>query len=328
MTDYGEGIDDHAGIDPASSHTGQSGYWTSLGEPPMFSGKATDDVDDWLRHYKMNGEEKLGEAGGVEENANDSAVQVPRPQHGGKAMWFLPAAGDYLVSDDNIQQCDCNYSGIYDPDFHEYYDYDYNDYYDYYDYYDHDYYDNYDHHYTAINITTQLSEFVTDIGKSGSLKWAQEKLWSNNVYHWGVMNIYHVLLVQDPDIVEKSLEALKEAAQFSQPSPVKRVASYTFLGVFGHSFVNACETIGLYSKSLFSPDMIVVLGHLSFQENKFKGFSYYCFMLAPNQIALAQWIAYGKEAKLRMASLPDRQHLTGTGRLLPELHTFELCHHH
>ncbi|XP_072145896.1 uncharacterized protein [Dermacentor andersoni] len=55
----------------------------------------------------------------------------------------------------------------------------------------------------------QLGDFVTDIGKSDSLKWAQEKLWANNVYHWGVMNIYHVLYFQDPDIVKKALEALK-----------------------------------------------------------------------------------------------------------------------
>ncbi|XP_072140200.1 uncharacterized protein [Dermacentor andersoni] len=128
----------------------------------------------------------------------------------------------------------------------------------------------------------KLGEFVTDIGKSDSLKWAQEKLWANNVYHWGVMNIYHVLLFQDPDIVKKALEALKAAAQFSQPSSVKRVASYTFLGVYALWHLKPCENIGLHSKSVFSPDMIVLLGHFSYQENKFKGFSYKCYVFAPN----------------------------------------------
>lgn len=94
----------------------------------------------------------------------------------------------------------------------------------------------------------QLGEFVADIRKSDSLKWAQEKLWSNNVYNWGVMNVYEVLIEQDPDILKKSFEALKEAAQFSQASPVKTVASYTFLGVYGHRSLKSCENIGLYSR--------------------------------------------------------------------------------
>ncbi|XP_054930872.1 uncharacterized protein [Dermacentor andersoni] len=128
----------------------------------------------------------------------------------------------------------------------------------------------------------QLGEFVTDIGKSDSLKWAQKKLWANNVYHWGVMNIYHVLFFQDPDIVKKALEALKAAAQFSQPSSVKRVASYTFLGVHALWHLKPCENIGLHTKSVFSPDMIVLLGHFSYQENKFKGFAYTCYVFVPN----------------------------------------------
>nr|XP_054930873.1 uncharacterized protein LOC129386734 [Dermacentor andersoni]XP_054930874.1 uncharacterized protein LOC129386734 [Dermacentor andersoni] len=128
----------------------------------------------------------------------------------------------------------------------------------------------------------KLGEFVTDIEKSDSLKWAQEKLWANNVYHWGVMNIYHVLFFQDPDIVKKALEALKAAAQFSQPSSEKGVASHTFLGVYARWDLKPCENIGLHTKSVFSPDMIVVLGHFSYQENKFKGFFYTCFVFSPN----------------------------------------------
>ncbi|XP_054930869.2 uncharacterized protein [Dermacentor andersoni] len=138
----------------------------------------------------------------------------------------------------------------------------------------------------------QLGEFVTDIGKSDSLKWAQEKLWANNVYHWGVMNIYHILLFQNPDIVKKALEALKAAAQFSQPSAVKRVASYTFLGVYAVWDLKPCENIGLHTKSVFSPDMIVVLGHLSYQENKFKGFAYQCYVFAPNLLNLDASLLY------------------------------------
>ncbi|XP_072140129.1 uncharacterized protein [Dermacentor andersoni] len=128
----------------------------------------------------------------------------------------------------------------------------------------------------------KLGEFVTDIEKSDSLKWAQEKLWANNVYHWGVMNIYHVLFFQDPDIVKKALEALKAAAQFSQLSSEKGVASHTFLGVYARWDLKPCENIGLHTKSVFSPDMIVVLGHFSYQENKFKGFFYNCFVFSPN----------------------------------------------
>ncbi|XP_065303460.1 uncharacterized protein [Dermacentor albipictus] len=139
-----------------------------------------------------------------------------------------------------------------------------------------------------------LAEFVDDIGKSDSLKWAQEKLWANNVYHWGVMNVYHVLVFQHPDIVKKALEALKAVAHFSQPSSVKRVASYTFLGVYVLPYLKPCENIGLHTKSVFSPDMIVVLGHLSYQENKFKGFAYYCYVLAPNLLTLDQHIVYSR----------------------------------
>ncbi|XP_075559911.1 uncharacterized protein LOC142591469 [Dermacentor variabilis] len=39
--------------------------------------------------------------------------------------------------------------------------------------------------------------------------WASQNLWSNNIYHWGVMNIHQVYLQSRPALLEEALEALK-----------------------------------------------------------------------------------------------------------------------
>ncbi|XP_075559910.1 uncharacterized protein LOC142591468 [Dermacentor variabilis] len=109
--------------------------------------------------------------------------------------------------------------------------------------------------------------------------WASQSLWNNNIYHWGVMNIHQVYLQSRPALLKEALEALKEAAEFSQPSPTKRVASYTFLG-FYTPLPSGCDLMGQEAASVFMPDAIVVLGHISFQENKIP--SLRCVLLPPN----------------------------------------------
>ncbi|XP_070379584.1 uncharacterized protein [Dermacentor albipictus] len=109
--------------------------------------------------------------------------------------------------------------------------------------------------------------------------WASQSLWNNNIYHWGIMNLHQVYLQSRPALLKEALEALKEAAQFSLPSPTKRVATYTFLG-FYTPLPSGCDLMGQEAASVFMPDAIVVLGHTSFQENKIP--SLRCVLLPPN----------------------------------------------
>ncbi|XP_070379587.1 uncharacterized protein [Dermacentor albipictus] len=141
----------------------------------------------------------------------------------------------------------------------------------------------------ASGIKTQFGISIDTLGIQtflGHLKnrqkaevWASQSLWNNNIYHWGIMNLHQVYLQSRPALLKEALEALKEAAEFSLGSPTKTVASYTFLG-FYTPLPSGCDLMGQEATSVFMPDAIVVLGHISFQENKIP--SLQCVLLPPN----------------------------------------------
>ncbi|XP_077519811.1 uncharacterized protein LOC144129533 [Amblyomma americanum] len=125
-----------------------------------------------------------------------------------------------------------------------------------------------------------VSKFVDYLKKQQAKEWVQTELVNKKVYHWGVMNAHKVYLDANQGLLRRALHALKEAARFSQPlTEARRIASYTFFGCYGD-----CQTIGQEIKSVFTPDAVVILGHISFQPyiigNQIAGFK--CLMLPPN----------------------------------------------
>ncbi|XP_072140192.1 uncharacterized protein [Dermacentor andersoni] len=61
--------------------------------------------------------------------------------------------------------------------------------------------------------------------------------------------------------------AAAKAADISKPSATKRVASYTFLGYYGKKQV-ACEEAAQHLQSIYTPHVVVFLGHISFKEDE------------------------------------------------------------
>ncbi|XP_077489546.1 uncharacterized protein LOC144100470 isoform X2 [Amblyomma americanum] len=125
-----------------------------------------------------------------------------------------------------------------------------------------------------------VEDFVGDLKKTQAKAWVEENLLKNKVYHWGVMNVHKVYLEGNEGMLKIALEALKEAVTFSRPLAHQRqIAPYTFLGSYG-----GCQTIGQEVKSVFTPDAIVILGHMSFQPYKISReiSNFKCIILPPN----------------------------------------------
>nr|XP_054930948.1 uncharacterized protein LOC126538788 [Dermacentor andersoni] len=88
-----------------------------------------------------------------------------------------------------------------------------------------------------------IGQFLAHLHKPTATAWANEKLWKFKIHHWG------------------------KAADISKPSATKRVASYTFLGYYGKKQV-ACEEAAQHLQSIYTPHVVVFLGHISFKEDE------------------------------------------------------------
>ncbi|XP_070379638.1 uncharacterized protein [Dermacentor albipictus] len=76
-----------------------------------------------------------------------------------------------------------------------------------------------------------IGAFLIHLSKQSAKAWAQENLWNHNIHHWGVLNIYETIFNQ-PGYLRNATLSLKRALEISDPSPTKRVVSYTFLGYY------------------------------------------------------------------------------------------------
>ncbi|XP_077491859.1 uncharacterized protein LOC144102468 [Amblyomma americanum] len=125
-----------------------------------------------------------------------------------------------------------------------------------------------------------VGDFVNGLRKTQAKAWVEENLLKNKVYHWGAMNVHKVYLEGSQGVLKAALEGLKDAVTFSRPLAHQRqIAPYTFLGCYG-----GCQTIGQELKSVFTPDAIVILGHMSFQPYAISSEipNFRCIILPPN----------------------------------------------
>ncbi|XP_070379623.1 uncharacterized protein [Dermacentor albipictus] len=76
-----------------------------------------------------------------------------------------------------------------------------------------------------------IDAFLTHLSKQSAKAWAQDNLWNHNIHHWGIFNIYETIFNQ-PGFLRNATLSLKRAHEISDPSPTKRVVSYTFLGYY------------------------------------------------------------------------------------------------
>ncbi|KAH7949343.1 hypothetical protein HPB49_008005 [Dermacentor silvarum] len=127
-----------------------------------------------------------------------------------------------------------------------------------------------------------ISQFLAHLNRPAATAWAKEKLWNHNIYHWGVMNM-HQTITGVPGYFENALFTLKKAADISEPSPLKRVASYTFLGYYGEKKV-ACDEATQHLQSIYTPHALVFLGHISFKEHEIESEvpNFLCIILPPS----------------------------------------------
>ncbi|XP_077527885.1 uncharacterized protein LOC144139425 isoform X2 [Haemaphysalis longicornis] len=130
--------------------------------------------------------------------------------------------------------------------------------------------------------TLRIPDFEENFKEAKGKEWIQKHLFSSNTYHWGVLNINQFDV--EVGFLKTALKALQALAEFSQPSATKLVSSYTFVGMYGPP-PSGCNQISGDIKSGFMPDMFVVLGHLSYDDNvdnRGAGLTYACRIFPPN----------------------------------------------
>ncbi|KAL3199429.1 hypothetical protein MRX96_014067 [Rhipicephalus microplus] len=87
--------------------------------------------------------------------------------------------------------------------------------------------------------------------------------WQHNIYHWGVVNIHELILKTTPDIFKASLTILKELKETATAAGKN---TSMVVGLFCKSTGNGDE-VTEYLKTVYLPDGILVLGHLSYRDN-------------------------------------------------------------
>ncbi|KAL1481404.1 hypothetical protein MTO96_034486 [Rhipicephalus appendiculatus] len=127
-----------------------------------------------------------------------------------------------------------------------------------------------------------VSAFLTLLNTPSAIAWSMEKLWSHNIYHWGILSIRKTIMAM-PGHFEKATIALAKAKEISKPSPTKRGASYTFLGFYGETNVGCDEAVQLMTTH-HRPNVIIILGHISFKESdvRYEVSNYTCIMIPPS----------------------------------------------
>ncbi|XP_049523048.1 uncharacterized protein LOC125945322 [Dermacentor silvarum] len=101
--------------------------------------------------------------------------------------------------------------------------------------------------------------FRTSKGKSD-----YESYWTYSVYDWGFLSIDEFQAAARHSDVSFALTALKEMQEHALTKNYQRPR--TFLGIYMRSD-SVCEAVAEYIKTIFTPTGIVVLGHLSYNDN-------------------------------------------------------------
>ncbi|XP_070381475.1 uncharacterized protein [Dermacentor albipictus] len=100
--------------------------------------------------------------------------------------------------------------------------------------------------------------------------------WQHKIYHWGVLNIHHLIVKSNPDILKTALTVLKELKDIA--TAAGKNASMV-VGVSCKAPAG-CVKVAEYFKTVYLPDCIVILSHMSFNDNNITG----CTILPPSVI--------------------------------------------
>ncbi|XP_075559907.1 uncharacterized protein LOC142591465 [Dermacentor variabilis] len=137
-----------------------------------------------------------------------------------------------------------------------------------------------------------IDAFLIHLSKQSAKAWAQENLWNHNIHHWGILNIYETIFNQ-PGFFRNATLTLKRAHEISDPSPTKRVVSYTFLGYYGKQ-PGGCDEAAEIMKNVYLPSVLVILAHLSYAEQEIQaqtpGFE--CYIMPPMIYTIPESIRY------------------------------------
>ncbi|XP_070379605.1 uncharacterized protein [Dermacentor albipictus] len=137
-----------------------------------------------------------------------------------------------------------------------------------------------------------IGAFLIHLSKQSAKAWAQENLWNHNIHHWGVLNIYETIFNQ-PGYLRNATLSLKRALEISDPSPTKRVVSYTFLGYYAKQPAG-CDEAAEIMKNVYRPTVLVILAHISYTEQEIQaqtpGFE--CYIMPPTIYRIPKSIRY------------------------------------
>ncbi|KAL1445266.1 hypothetical protein MTO96_029272, partial [Rhipicephalus appendiculatus] len=107
-----------------------------------------------------------------------------------------------------------------------------------------------------------INDFTTEVKSAAGMQHYKDH-WQHKIYHWGVVNIHELILKTTPDILKASLTILKELKDTA--TAAGKNASMV-VGLFCKSTSN-CNEVTEYLKTVYLPDGILVLGHLSYRDN-------------------------------------------------------------
>ncbi|XP_070381462.1 uncharacterized protein [Dermacentor albipictus] len=120
-----------------------------------------------------------------------------------------------------------------------------------------------------------INDFSAEV-KSDAGKKHYKDHWQHKIYHWGVLNIHHLIVKSNPDILKTALTVLKELKDIA--TAAGKNASMV-VGVSCKAPAG-CVKVAEYFKTVYLPDGIVILSHMSFNDNNITG----CTILPPSVI--------------------------------------------
>ncbi|XP_070381679.1 uncharacterized protein [Dermacentor albipictus] len=125
-----------------------------------------------------------------------------------------------------------------------------------------------------------INDFSAEV-KSDAGKKHYKDHWQHKIYHWGVLNIHQLIVKSNPDILKTALTVLKELKDIA--TAAGKNASMV-VGVFCKA-PTGCVKVAEYFKTVYLPDGIVILSHMSFNDNNITG----CIILPPSLFEIKRY---------------------------------------
>ncbi|KAH6940707.1 hypothetical protein HPB50_005266 [Hyalomma asiaticum] len=119
-----------------------------------------------------------------------------------------------------------------------------------------------------------INDFSGEVKTAAGLQHYKDH-WQRKVFNWGVLNIHGFIMKNTPDILKTSLSVLKELKDTA--AAAGHNASMV-VGLFCKA-TGGCDRVTEYFKTIFLPDGVLVLGHITYRDNNISD----CTMI-PNSI--------------------------------------------